>query len=197
MKRTPGPCPVVLGLDQAARSGWAIAVSHDHIASSGAASTCAERFAVVQLSLELARQRGAGLVVYFEDHADIPARKGRGTETVLGIGAARGRWEEQLEMNGSQRKRWHRVSPRDWRKAILSLPARAREKTCKAAAMGTVGQFMRPRRAVVDDPDEAEAMAIAIFGYRMQALCTATGVSAPARTRARKRRAGGKACRTR
>lgn len=76
---------IVVGLDQARRSGWGIARELDHqVVASGVAKNHAERVAVIRRALELAARRDAwgrhmphprDVFVFFEKHDDIPLER--------------------------------------------------------------------------------------------------------------------------
>lgn len=122
----PLPC-VILAIDQAAVSGWAI-WAQGKLMQSGYTKTIPQQAPVVADALELAALQSLPLVVVFEDHSDIPLqartrqdqfRRGetpeRNTATILGMGAARGRWETTLALAGVPRRRWLKVPSKTWR----------------------------------------------------------------------------------
>lgn len=177
------PIQAVLGLDQAARTGWAIGALRDGLPPTvvrhGVAKTHAERKAVVELALEYAGGDPRQLLVMYESHAGMPltrltrhdrqsARQGRAgapersTASILGQGAAKGRWDELLDMLEHPERLRDQVEPRTWRARVLG-PTRAGTEQLKHLACtwatAALGQ-------VVDDPDEAEGCGICAFAMR-------------------------------
>lgn len=75
------------------------------------------------------------LAVVFEDHSEVPAGKGRTSATLLGMGAARGWWEQQLRISGHPKSRCFKVTMSDWRKRVLHIARRLDTDRLKAAAM--------------------------------------------------------------
>ncbi len=147
--------PVVLALDQAAHSGWAI-YDGQRIASWGLATKASHREAVVLKARQIARTTERDLLVIYEDHAHIPAARKRNTATILGMGDARGRWLEQLERFGHSKAWVTCVDPLTWRAKLIgsfggtdAIKARAVRR-----ASQTVGQ-------PIEDHNVAEAICIA------------------------------------
>lgn len=98
------------------------------------------------------------LAVVLEDHSGIPAGKGVSTTTLLGMGAARGRWEETLDHFGHPDSMRFRVDMPTWRGVILGQRfAHARREVVKAEAVRWAQA--RTQRTDVGD-DEAEALCI-------------------------------------
>lgn len=169
---TGEPC-YVLGIDQADRSGWAV---HDleRVVLSGVATSCLERGHVLDQLAALPGFLFVRLLVFYEDHGSLPATyrqtydhatgeaPTRGPRVAIGLGDARGRWQEQLDL------RCHPIAQRvlvpmvEWRQVIGS-PRSYGASTWKQAALrwasATAG------REITDD-DEAEARAIATYGAR-------------------------------
>ena len=126
---------ITVGIDQARRSGWGLADGRKLVAS-GVAIDHASRLAV----LELARTRNGGtlrgVLVMFEDHSGIPlgrltrddkhtARKSgrfgapeRSTASILGQGAAHGRWLELLDMLEHPKAHRSSIKPHVWRNKL-------------------------------------------------------------------------------
>jgi len=168
-----------LTVDQASVSGVALAGYRDsrmHAMQSGTATQAVHRVRTVQAALKRAGcmcfvgeqppeypkpcgcRRIHTLAVVLEDHSHIPAGKGVGTPQLLGMGAARGRWEETLEhMGHPEAMRW-RVDMPTWRGAVLGPRfARARKEVVKPEAVRWAKA--RTRRQDIED-DEAEALCI-------------------------------------
>jgi hypothetical protein len=174
----PAPITATLGIDQAARSGWGIARIGDALSriQHGVARTHVERRAVVQLALELAGGDPRQLLVMFESHAGMPltrltrhdratARQGRlgaperSTASILGQGAAKGRWDELLDMLGHPERLRDDVEPRTWRARVLGT-ARGDTETLKHLARTWASTTLGE---AIEDPDEAEGVAICAF----------------------------------
>lgn len=170
---------IALGIDQAARSGWGIAVNRT-VVRSGVASTHAERKAVVELVRELAGGDMRQVLVMLEDHSGFLFAKGtkgrqgaptRNTATILGMGAARGRWEACLDDAGHPKTLRDDVEPRTWR-SKLGITGRDTD-ALKASAAALASAHMHQ---LVTDLDEAEGICIALFA----------GIDGMARNEARK-----------
>ena len=139
------------------------------------------------------------LLVVFEDHSGITLTKGtrlegkptRNTAAILGMGAARGRWEEALDRAGHSEARRLHVLPKHWRARVLGLGPAARTEVCKAKALewasGTLFKALT-------DHNEAEAVCIASWGgldgvAAWEAKRTRRRVEERARRTARKQKA--------
>ncbi len=158
--------PVVLALDQAAESGYCI--HHDRLWLYGLARKATERRAAIHAAFHAARARNLDLLVVYEDHSSIPLsvgtkhdrqRKGpvrRGTAQVLGMGDARGRWLEQLELEGHPRSWVIDVDPRTWRAKTIGTHGTSEQikDRAKWRASRTVGEH-------IEDHNVAEAIVIA------------------------------------
>jgi hypothetical protein len=169
----------LLALDQASVSGVALAGYRDgrmHGIQSGTATQGEHRVRMVQAALRRAGcmcfvsaeppaypkpcacGRIRTLAVVLEDHSHIPAGKGIGTPQLLGMGAARGRWEDTLEHMGHPATMQFRVDMPTWRGAVLGPRfARARKEVVKPEAVRWARA--KTRRDDVED-DEAEALCI-------------------------------------
>lgn len=171
----------LLALDQASVSGVALAGFRDgrmHSIASGTATRAEHRVRHIQAATQRAGclcfvhlsaervpyprpcecQRIRSVVVVLEDHSGIPAGKGVGTPQLLGMGAARGRWEETLDHLGHPEAMRFRVDMPTWRAAVLGPRfARARKEIVKADAV----RWARARTGRQDvEDDEAEALCI-------------------------------------
>lgn len=170
-----------LALDQASVSGVAVAGYRNgamHSIASGTATKAAHRVRHIRAALQRAGclcfvhlnaerepyprpcecKRIANLAVVLEDHSGIPASSGIGTPQLLGMGAARGRWEETLDHMGHPESMRFKVDMPTWRGAVLGAKwARARKELVKPEAV----RWARARtgRQEVED-DEAEALCI-------------------------------------
>jgi hypothetical protein len=170
----------LLALDQASVSGVALAGFVDHrlrAVQSGTATKAVHRTHAVRAAIQrggctciVVRERrhdyptpcvcGAikRLAIVLEDHSHIPAGKGVGTPQLLGMGAARGRWEETLDHFGHPDSMRFRVDMQTWRGAVLGRQfARARKEIVKEEAVRWAR--VRTGRDGIED-DEAEALCI-------------------------------------
>lgn len=186
------PILAALGIDQANRSGWGISVERKVI-ESGVASNHAERKAVVLRALQLAGGDPRALLVMLEDHgvmrlsrltnADTTTKRTngrqaapeRGTRQILGMGAARGRWEALLDEYEHPLSLRDEVDARVWRGrlGIRQLDDEAFGRWCaehdvkpsasspwKAAACIWLSAHLGRE---VTDPDEGDGGCIAAF----------------------------------
>lgn len=175
----------VLGVDQAARSGWAVACMgkgqvSPSVGPHGVATTHEHRKSAVAQALELAREafeltrEAIELLVVFEDHSGIPigdkarfsAARGaptRNVGTFLGMGEAKGLWQAVLNDAGVAQSHRLSVEPRVWRAAVLG--ARLPKDTSSLKALACQWASARTGAKIVDD-NEAEAIAIACWGAR-------------------------------
>jgi hypothetical protein len=172
MRHAPIAC---LGLDQARRTGWGIALERQ-VRESGVATTHEERLSVLERARELAGGDMRRVFVLFEDHSGMPLTRltradrdtrrggrhgapGRSTASILGLGAQKGRWEELLDMLGHPQALRDDVEPRTWRARVLGTVGGTSE-TLKAIA----GQWASAHLGrVVEDLDEAEGVCITAF----------------------------------
>ena len=159
---------IVLGVDQARRSGWAIH-NGQSIVASGFVQDTSGMMGVIAMVQAFAD--GSPYLAVFEDHACIPlsskAKFARGqvprrnTATILGMGASLGRWEVALDLSQHPERLRLAVEPNDWRGRVLGLLPSASTDRCKAAAMEYASRLIaRP----VTDHNEAEAICLACWG---------------------------------
>lgn len=165
--------PVILAIDQAEHSGWC--VHYAGVWHHGMARKAVQRNQAVHVAFQIAHEAQAKLLVVLEDHSGMPLTRGtrfdqdrrrgsyaghadviRGTATILGMGAAAGRWLEQLELMGHSPSWTMRVEPREWRAKLIGNhgDSEAIKKRAIARASQTVGR-------AIEDHNEAEAIAIA------------------------------------
>lgn len=176
----PPAITAVLGIDQAERSGWGIAqpahgLAHTFLAH-GVARNHAERKAVVQRALECAGGDIRQLLVCFEDHSGMPidrltrhdrttprqSRFGapeRTTASILGQGAAKGRWEALLDDLGHPATLRDAVEPRVWRRRVLGTAKGTADQLKHLAATWATMRLGEP----IFDADEAEGVCITAF----------------------------------
>jgi hypothetical protein len=189
---------IVLGIDQAARSGWGIAPGRS-VTRSGVATTHAERKAVVELARELAGGDMRQVLVMLEDHSAMPLgrlthadrntpRKGRqaapqrNTATILGMGAARGWWEALLDDAGHPKSLRDSVEPRVWR-AKMGIRGADTDALKLAACRWASTHMLRE----VTDIDEGDAVCITAFAA-IDGIQRNEARKAKARTEARDKR---------
>lgn len=169
----------LLALDQASVSGVGLAGFRGgrlHGIQSGTATKPEHRVRMVQAALRRAgcmcfldtappaypQPCGCGriraLAVVMEDHSGIPASAAHGTPTLLGMGGARGRWQENLAHMGHPPSMLFDVDMPTWRSAVLGPRfARARKEVVKPEAV----RWARARTGRDDvEDDEAEALCI-------------------------------------
>lgn len=157
---------IVLGIDQAARSGWAIARGDKLLTSGTVAITdtkgCQQALDLWQAQVLAADGQG---FVWFEDHSDVPARAGRNTTSILGMGASRGHWDALLNLRGFPKteQRRGKVPPKTWRPATFGIPART--KTERAKRLAVKAAALHAGWPMADD-NEAEACGIALWASR-------------------------------
>lgn len=128
----------MIGVDQAAASGWGIASERGPVVKWGLARNHAERLAALKLALNFACDDPAWLFVVFEQHDHMPmgrlgrgdyttARRGEGdrfgavqssTASIMGMGRAHGRWLELCDMLGVVGTHILDVRPSTWRARI-------------------------------------------------------------------------------
>lgn len=155
---------VVLAVDQStASSGWALLVPGSP-AALGVARTAAERRAVVDAACLAADSFGLlelPIVAVLEDHGAFSFSRGNmSVRSLLGMGAARGRWQQLLEECVPARY-VHMVEPRVWRRAVLGLG----NVTAAQAKAAAVLHARAVTGSVVGD-DAAEALCIALWAQR-------------------------------
>lgn len=157
----------VLGIDQAKVSGWALHSEQLELAAHGIAQNHIQRMNAITMAQRLAADEGLTLVVALEDHGEIPASVGGSTSTILGMGAAAGRWRECLEHLGHPSRRTISLAMSDWRRRTLRVKRpRMKRATAKRMAQECVRQLLR----VECSEDEAEAMCIAMACYHHPAV---------------------------
>jgi len=155
---------VILGIDQGRDSGIAVLSPSREILTLGIARTVWERAAVLRFVRAQAVAYGVPAIAVLEDHSKIPLLKGQSTATILGLGEARGRWKEVIELD---RMRYAATAPNEWRKAVLGIPNNTPRDTAKALAVQWAAGMLRTHSRIVRRKikhDEAEALAIGWFG---------------------------------
>lgn len=184
------PLTAVLGLDQAAHTGWGIAlvtrgaprvVAHGMVRNdSQDGDKCfAEHRAVGERAAELAGG-AAHLLVLREYHGGMPlsrltrddrdtrrsgrsGRPERSTDSILGLGGAWGYWVAVLDSLGHPRRLRLSVAPQDWRARVLSPRRGASEVELKQLAIQWASCHVRQS---ITDADQAEGIAITAFAAR-------------------------------
>lgn len=167
------PAPThVLGVDQAADSGWSIARVGGRVLEHGMARGREAREGVIMRALDLSGGPESLLFV-FEDHSDIPLfnkarydhvkRIGpqRNAGSLIGMGRALGRWEGLLDHYAHPERLRIGVTSSDWRMRILGCSNKPGTEELKQRALrwarGATGAY-------VSDHNEAEAVCIAAWG---------------------------------
>jgi Holliday junction resolvasome RuvABC endonuclease subunit len=162
----------VLAIDQSSdSSGWCL-LAPPMCPLLGVAKGAQDRRGVVHDSAAIAAQHDRLLVAVLEDHRSFAFSRGNmSVKSLLGMGAARGRWEQLLEEYGVD---VHQVEPRVWRVKVLGLGASTRGDVAKRAAV--LHAFAAT--GVTPADDAAEAFCMALWAQR--------NVAAPARRKARR-----------
>lgn len=170
-RASPAPKPwacVVLGVDTAATSGWAIAVSGKRV-DSGELDTLdtPELERVVRWAVDLGRLGALRVVLCLE------APWGGPVAVVAALGVARERWERAWRDAGQTVRRVVRVNPSTWRAAVLGrgaigMPRDAVRALEQRVARGLVGREL--------GADESAAVLIARWGAHAGEVGKAIGV---------------------
>lgn len=164
----------ILCLDQAAKSGYALLTRIEsgarlepilpgagwNLAGYG---TATRTLAAVDTVLGVVKRAcdPREFAVVFEDHGDIRASRGANTDTILGMGAARGYWEHALDVLGQPKGMRFYVSPSTWRGGVLGRGAarlprpKAKESALRWATAKTCDHHL--------SEDAAEAIVIAAW----------------------------------
>jgi hypothetical protein len=167
---------VIVGLDQASRSGWGIALERGRVLHHGLARNHKERVEVIARAVQLAGGDPRRVFVMFEQHDHMPlsrltssdhtttrttsGRRGgveRGPKQIYGMGKAYGRWEAACDQCDQPESMRGEVKPAVWRSRIhgvLSGP------NLKQAAIDWAS---RDARKPITQPDEAEGYCITSF----------------------------------
>ena len=164
---------LVVGIDQAATSGYAV-VQRFRPVFWGLVRTEEERRRVIASVVDLALGDLSEVLWVLEDHGKIPlwykaapnAETGedpeRNTDTVLGLGEARGRWLGQLELCGVTDSRILKVPPTTWRHAVLKR--RKPGQDWKQTAVEHASALALGVGSTALDHNVAEALCIAMWG---------------------------------
>lgn len=211
---TRAPLYYVLGIDQASDSGWALVpIADDRVtllrpAACGLARSAADRQHVLRQALTHCGGVVESLLVVLEDHSKMPLSRGtkhdkrrhalsaltgegaqvtRGTAQLLGMGDARGRWREQLDLLGHPERLRLMVEPRAWRARIYGAAGDTDLLKSKALtwASARIGR-------VLDDHNIAEGICLASWGAIDGIAALEAKRSAAANKRTAQKRAGGK-----
>lgn len=162
--------------DQARSSGFAIVETRDpgvpmrslvgpeNVLLFGVARTFQQRAAAMDVLRSAVERRSlswrADVYAVFEDHSKVPARKGRSTATSLGMGAARGAWDEQLSQLGVPKGHRLKVPVHMWRSAVLGLRPSTPGEDAKRRAVTYVAACTRVQEV---QHDAAEAFCIGLY----------------------------------
>lgn len=145
----------VLAVDQGRRSGWAI-FRRGELMASGKAVNHTQRISAVEGASLVASKAKTQLVVCLEGHDHMPASMGANTATLIGLGAARGRWQECAEMWGIPSKRVVEIGVADWRRRVFGKQRKLRRSVVKQMAINAAKVLYN----VDCEDDEAEAICI-------------------------------------
>ena len=159
---------VVLGLDTGVHGGWSIHAGAVEL--SGVARSAKDRQTVVATAVRKAEANQVPLLVVFEDHSKMPLkRKTRGdrrhrgapersTASVLGMGGARDRWHEQLDLVEHPMSWRMKVEPKRWRQrfGFRGNTDSLKRQACTWASNET--------RRTITDHNEAEAICLSCWG---------------------------------
>lgn len=168
---SPSPRPwsaVVLAVDTAARSGWAIAVQGERV-DSGELDTLdfIEIERVVRWAIELGQAGGLKVVLVLE------APYGGSVSVVAALGVARERWERAWRDAGQTVRRIVRVQPTPWRVAVLGRQVIGMRRAAVRALEQRVARALIGK-ALGDE--EAPAVLIARWAAYAGAVGKAIGV---------------------
>lgn len=152
---------VILGIDSGATSGWSIFIK-DQFYISSIARNHDERKRGIVMAAFYSENRGLPLIVGREAWSPGWGKK-RTFKSIVGTGAAWGKWEELLESFGLPKRRIFTVTPNVWRKAILGLKVgRHTRDQAKASAIAyckAKGWWNMDINELVHDAAEATCIA--------------------------------------
>lgn len=159
---------IILSIDAGKVSGWAI-FDCGKLVEYGEARRLSERQDAVRMAVELAAERGLPLIVCAErwtaggwGKSAKGGKKNQGmTKTLLGLGAAWGKWEDVLEDHEVPKRCVVRFPPQTWRARVLGNGA-MRSEHAKKVAVG----YVEMRFKVVVKHDVAEGICIGCCGAR-------------------------------
>lgn len=153
----------ILAIDQGSRSGfdW---LNHASVLMSSHTSGVTEDQAGIDAAVRIFGT-DARFIVVFEDHSGMRFSRGNVSSAgLLGLGAARGRWEAALDRIGHPQRARIKVKPQTWRRAVLGLGNVKSEVAKHTAVMRAAAELGRPITAI--DDNEAEAVCIALWAER-------------------------------
>lgn len=156
---------VVLAVDQGKRSGWAV-FEQAELRASGKAINHTQRLAAVQSAQRISENSDLQLVMALEGHDHMPASMGANTATLIGMGAARGRWQECAEMSGLPSKRIVEIGVADWRRRVFGKQRKLRRAAVKEMAIRAAQVLY----GVTCLDDEAEAICIGSCAFHHPAV---------------------------
>lgn len=158
----------ILAVDQAEVSGSAMGSLYEQAqlmsVTVGVAKSASDRARVIHGALAICDGDPSCLAVCFEDHGGFKFSRGNmSVRSAMGMGAARGRWLEALELAGVKSSKIFRVSPEVWRREVLGLSRTVKAERAKETAVLWARATLN--RAEVD-VDSAEALAILYWAAR-------------------------------
>jgi hypothetical protein len=159
---------LVLGIDPAQTSGWAL-LCQGKLVQSGSVVNAHLRSEVIRLAKHNEVLSGLSLVIVMEDWT---AGGWPGHKQMFGMGAARGRWLEQIELAGIPSRRVISVYPQTWRAAIFGTGgSKIKGPQYKAMAVAHARSYFGMGRDPSDD--EADALCIARWACAADATVSA------------------------
>ena len=147
---------MILSIDQARVSGWAVISPDRKVMEHGVARTYLERRAAVESAMGYPL-----LAVVLEEHYKSCGRMS--SMSVLGMGESRGRWMEALAAAGVPAARISRVTPTDWRRCLFG---KARGKD-SAAWKREAQAWCRTMHRLDVGPDEADAICMGCAAWTL------------------------------
>jgi hypothetical protein len=144
---------VLLSLDSAAKSGWALWL-RGKLVDSGEVRT--RKVVVVKRAVELAQAEGLPVMVVREKWSPGGWKT---YQTPIGLGAGWGEWRIALRAHGVPSTRVEEIFPATWKSAVLSGGNMTREESL-AAAM----RYVEARFHIKAKPDQAVAIVIGVWG---------------------------------
>lgn len=147
---------VILALDPATKSGWAI-FSRGRLLGSGVARDASDRFEVLEAAAEIGADEELPVIVVAETWS---CGNWKSWDAIAGVHQAWGRWAEQLELGGFDAV--VRVLVDTWRHDIFGTRAKLPRKVAKELAKTRVKSMYGKKASA----DEAEAILIGEWGCR-------------------------------
>ncbi len=164
--------PYVLGIDQAATSGYAVVdPTSGRVVASGTTSSTETQVAALESLRALPGFELAAVLVVFDDHGGIDPlyrqrfdpktgkAPDRSPRVAVGLGDARGGWRVLLDLRAQPKAQRRLAAPSEWRRVLKG--ARLPGDDLKTAAVRWASARVGRR---LTSADEAEAVGIATWG---------------------------------